>query len=108
MKYRNIKTEVSGRVFDSRKEASRFQILKRRLKAGEIDELTCQPRYKVAVGKGRPSYYVADFQYVEDGVLVVEDVKSPATAKLPLFLLKKKLMWDLHRIEVKVVLDVEV
>lgn len=43
---------------------------------------------------------MADFSYHENGILVVEDVKSKAT-KTPLYQLKKKLVKALYGIDVK-------
>ncbi|MNR64156.1 hypothetical protein D3C85_1866990 [compost metagenome] len=47
--------------------------------------------------------FIADFEYVEAGARVVEDVKSPVTAKLPAFQLKRHLMKFIHNIDVRIV-----
>ena len=44
--------------------------------------------------------YVADFQYVENGKLVVEDVKSKITQENPVYRIKKHLMMSVHGIEI--------
>lgn len=96
-KYRNVPTEVDGIRFASKAEAARYGELKLLEKAGEIRGLKLQPRFIVVDGYNngegkriRPASYIADFQYIEDGKTIVEDVKSPAS-KTPLYLLKKKL-----------------
>lgn len=45
----------------------------------------------------RPVVYEADFVYQRDGRTVVEDVKG---MRLPAYLIKKKLMWQVHGIQV--------
>ncbi len=88
-KYGNKKVELDGLVFDSKKEANRYHVLKQRKMAGEIFNLFTQVEFQVSVCK-----YIADFTYQLSGTgeLVVEDVKSPATRKLPTYRLKKKMM----------------
>lgn len=44
--------------------------------------------------------YVADFTYMEDGKLVVEDVKSPATRTRD-YIIKRKLLLFLRGIRIK-------
>ena len=108
-KYRNKKTEIRGRKFDSRREAARYVELLAMQRAGEIYELDCQSAFElipaqVACGgrKERGVTYIADFSYyrASDGRRVVEDVKSPVTSKLPAYIIKRKLMLRVHGIEV--------
>lgn len=94
-KYRNQKTAVDGIEFHSRKEASRYSVLKILERAGEISDLVLQPRFVIAEGfkhdgkTYRTRFYVADFQYRDkSGSVVVEDVKSPITKKNPVYRLK--------------------
>lgn len=95
-KYHSVKTEVDGVVFDSRAESRRYEELTLLERIGEISDLRLQPEYELQAGfvhrgkKIRPIVYRADFSYTENGVLVVEDVKSPAT-RTPLFEVKRKL-----------------
>jgi hypothetical protein len=49
----------------------------------------------------RASKYVADFTYMRDGKMVVEDVKSDATRKNRAYIQKRKQMLDKHGITVK-------
>lgn len=93
-KYHAKKTCVDGIVFDSKREADRYLVLKSMEEDGAIEDLHRQVRYELVPafnvdGKHyRPVYYVADFVYVEDGKEVVEDVKGMRT---DVYRLKSKL-----------------
>ena len=43
---------------------------------------------------------IADFVYVQNGQVVIEDVKSEATKKLPVYRLKIHLMKHIHGLDV--------
>ena len=108
-KYKNRKIENEDGKFDSAKECRRFKELKILQRAGVISNLTCQATYVLAesvkfIGeaKAKPALrYVADFQYFENGNLVVEDVKSKITKENPVFRIKKHLLMSVHGIEVR-------
>ena len=93
-KYRNKRVTLDGYTFDSKAEARRYQELRLLHQAGEIRKLRTHPRYTLLDPfecKGvryRSIVYEGDFEYIENGVQVVEDVKGKATA---VFVLKKKL-----------------
>lgn len=94
-KYRNQKVELDGIVFDSKKEARRYQELKRMRLAGEIIRFELQPEFLLLEGfekNGeifRPIYYRADFRVLyPDGHWEVEDTKGVKTKE---FILKRKL-----------------
>lgn len=93
-KYSSAKTDIDGIRFDSKKEAEFYAELKLREKAGEITHLRLQPRYLLQEafkhdGKQyREMEYVADFEYIENGVTVVVDVKGFRTA---VYMIKRKL-----------------
>ena len=99
-KYNNEPCEVLGIKFDSRKECHRYLELKGMYEAGIIKDLklqhhfTLQEAFKTVEGESiRKMEYVADFTYIdENGKLIIEDVKSEATAKNEKYKLKKKLM----------------
>ena len=107
-KYRNKETEIRGIKFDSRREAARYVELVAMWRAGDISEPICQPSFELIPAqvacsgkKERGVTYIADFSYRRrDGSRVVEDVKSPVTAKLPAYIIKRKLMLRVHGIEV--------
>lgn len=101
-KYGAKKTVMDGILFDSKAEAKRYAELKLLERCGVICNLERQRKY-VIVRKsryGRELFYVADFVYEENGKRVVEDVKSKATAT-PVYRLKKRLMAEIHGIEIK-------
>lgn len=97
-KYLNRKVIVDDIKFDSLKEARRYNELKLMVKAGEIKNLQLQPRFELQPpfrinGKAiRKIEYIADFSYMQNDKLIVEDVKSKFTAKDKVFNLKKKLL----------------
>lgn len=97
-KFGNVKTEIDGVVFASKKEAARYRQLSLLLKAKEITNLELQPRFKLIVSGQNICTYVADFQYECNGLKVVEDAKG---YKTPVYKIKKKLMKAVHGIEVK-------
>ena len=102
-KYRAKKVSLDGYVFDSKAEARRYAELRLMQKSYDIEVLQVHPIFKLFVNGIKIASYIADFRYVDlhKKKLIVEDVKSPATAKLPAFRMKKKLMLALYGIEVK-------
>jgi hypothetical protein len=110
-KYRNTKVEFGGLKFDSRREAARYGELDVLEKMGRIADLRLQVIFELAPAVQLASHkrkkpamrYIADFAYVdENGQRVVEDVKSPITAKTAAFRAKLHLMKSVHGIDVKV------
>ena len=95
MKYLSKKTIIDGITFDSKKEGLHYLELKRRQELGEISNLELQPSFLLQEkfkrdGKTyRPITYIADFRYVEEGKVIVEDVKG---FKTPEYKIKKKLL----------------
>ena len=108
-KYNNRKVELDGFTFDSQKEARRYTELKLLVRVGEISELELQKSFVLAESvkfnnepRAKPAIrYVADFTYIENGVMIVEDVKSKATKSLPVYRMKKHLMKSIHDIEIQ-------
>ena len=111
-KYNNTKVEYDGIKFDSKKEMQRYIVLKDAENSGVISNLELQVKYELIPAvreeyiehlktKDRvktrtlqlPITYTCDFQYLKDGVLIVEDVKaSPNMAAIDKsFILKEKL-----------------
>ena len=93
-KYRNKKTQVDMYVFDSIAESKRYKELALLQKAGEIRNLELQPRFLLqdSFKKNGKTYrkieYIADFQYIEKGKIIIEDVKGKETE---VFKIKHKL-----------------
>lgn len=106
-KFNNVRTVVDGFKFDSKGEAARYIFLKRRQDDGAITDLERQIRYNMIVNGQKICAYIADFRYQQDGVEIVEDFKSSATAKLPVFALKKKLMKACHGIDINIVMKAD-
>ncbi len=97
-KYRNVKTQVDGITFHSKKEARRYQDLRLLERAGEIKDLELQPKFLLQVNGMKIATYIADFTYHDKTGEVVEDVKGVRTAA---YSMKAKLMKAIHGITVK-------
>lgn len=115
-KYGSKKVEINGIVFDSKKEAKRYNELLLLEKAGAIQNLQRQVKYVLIPSQREPdtigkkggihrgktiekecSYY-ADFVYQEAGETVAEDTKGMRTTD---YIIKRKLMLYVHGIRVK-------
>lgn len=99
-KYHNTKVIYNGIKFDSKKEMMRYKQLNLMERAGLIRDLELQPKYLLLdtihyKDKTYPkTYYKADFRYfdINKGKYIVEDVKSPITAKDKVYRLKIKML----------------
>ena len=117
-KYKNKKVEVDGVLFDSKKEAKRYQELKLLQAAGMIRDLKMQVKFvlipsqysKTEFTKGkkpkcieRECSYIADFVYFNEyGERIVEDVKGYRKAgAYNIFSIKRKMLLYFHGIRVK-------
>lgn len=93
-KYRNKKTQIGMYVFDSIAESKRYKELALLEKAGQIKGLKLQPKFLLQEGfkKNGKIYrkieYIADFMYIENGKVIIEDVKGMET---DVFKLKRKM-----------------
>ena len=97
------KIEIDGIVFDSKLEAQRYEHLKLMELAKVIKDLKAHPKFELQErfrdSEGvaqRAITYTADFSYQRDGELIVEDVKSPFTAKDSVFRLKSKMFRKIY------------
>jgi hypothetical protein len=93
-KFGAVRTTVDGISFHSKGEARRYCQLKLLEAAGEIEELTLQPKFPLHGKSGKKiCSYIADFQYLERGkkAWTVEDFKGAKTA---IYNLKKKIFLD--------------
>ena len=97
-KFHNVKTTIDNIEFDSAVEAERYCDLKLLQLGKVISGLQLQPEFILQEAyvdsngkKVREMKYIADFRYVENGVVVIEDVKSVVTEKDKTFRLKAKL-----------------
>jgi len=88
--------------FDSLKEARRFDDLYVLLKAKKISQLIMQPSFKLMDAQThngityRSVKYVADFKYMKNNIIYVEDVKSDHTRKLSTYRVKIKWFLSLY------------
>ena len=104
MKYSNKKVVVNNITFDSKKEAKRYLQLKEMLDNGIITDLKLQvpfilvPAFNIGKKRYRKMEYIADFVYVKDGQLIVEDTKG---YKTEVYRIKKKLMAYIYQMEIK-------
>lgn len=120
----NVKIEVDGITFDSKKEANRYCELKLLQRAGVIEDLELQKEFELIpaqyetfarygkTGKRlqdgkrcieKSCVYKADFAYKKGGQLVVEDVKGyrdPASAAYAKFVIKRKLMLERYGVRI--------
>lgn len=115
-KYRNTKTIFDGIEFDSRKEAARYKELKLLEAAGEISNLEMQVKFVLIPTQREPDFvgvrggikkgkviekecsYLADFVYIRDGEVIVEDTKGIRTKD---YIIKRKLMLYLLGIRIQ-------
>ena len=116
-----ITDPATGYVFDSKHEFYRWCELRILWRTGKITDLKRQVKfelipaqreastevYKAGPHKGLPKpgaviekacTYVADFTYIENGKLVVEDAKGHKTEA---YKIKRKLMLWVHNIRIK-------
>ena len=109
-KYKNKKVMIDGELFDSKKEALRYQQLKSLEKINAISDLQRQVKYtlipsqKSENGKviEQKCSYIADFVYRQNGQTVVEDVKGYRKGgAYAVFAIKRKLMLQKYGIRVK-------
>ena len=92
-KYGNKRGAVDGMMFDSRRESARYQELCLMQSKGLISCLRRQVKFELIPKSKdeRAVSYFADFVYTENDRVIVEDVKSSATAKDKSYILKRKL-----------------
>lgn len=98
-KYNAAGEFVDGQWCASKAEADRYRQLLKLQKEGAIDNLECQPAFRITINNQLVCKYVADFRYNvidERGRTLytpVEDVKGMVT---PMYRLKKKLVQAVH------------
>ena len=109
-KYHAIKETVDGHVFPSRSEARRYCDLKLLQTAGIISDLKLQPEFPIVIdgrplrirgkrGIGKPIIAIMDFEYIENGVKIIEDRKG---MDVRYSRIKRALVEHLYGIEIRV------
>lgn len=115
-KYHNTKVTCDGQVFDSKHEARRYRELLLMEQQGIITDLQRQVKFTLLPAQREPDTigarggikrgkiiekectYYADFVYVQDGKVVVEDAKG---FKNDVYRIKRKMMLYFHGIQIK-------
>jgi len=99
-KYFNKKVIYDNYSFDSKKERDRYIVLKAWARNNLITNFLVKPKFPFDINgkpikandkRSRQICYIADFSYVENGKIIVEDVKSSFTKRDKVFRLKKAL-----------------
>lgn len=85
-------------MFDSKKEALRYQELSLLERGGVISGLKLQVKFPVVINGHKICIWVADFVYYETGEMMVEDTKG---YKNRVYKLKKKLVEAVYGIKIK-------
>ena len=92
VKYRAVKMQCDeGHTHDSKREAVRCNELHALQAVGLISNLTVHPQYWFIINgrqlkhqNGRRVGYKSDFEYIENGVAITEDVKGVIVRDWPL------------------------
>jgi len=95
-KYRAVAVTIDGIRFASRAEARRFENLRYLERAAQISQLEAHPTFDLlawsADGPVKVGVLTPDARYVtQDGEVVIEDVKNPATAAETSYRLRKRM-----------------
>lgn len=105
-RYGNVKKiEEDGYRFDSKREYLRYLDLKLLERAGQIFDIQVHPKYPITIAGvpimvssnqhnkwDRHLIYEADFEYIQDGDVVIEDVKMQSGHRTGIYKLKRALM----------------
>jgi hypothetical protein len=97
-KYNSQWCEAYGHKFQSKWERDLFLVNLSRQQAGEISDLRLQVTFHLNVNGVHVCDYIADFTYLENGKMIVEDAKGVVT---DVYALKKKLMLACHGIRIR-------
>jgi hypothetical protein len=103
-KFNAQKVRQDGYIFDSKAENRRYNELKLLHQAGAIHKLVIHPRYtlldpfEVKGIRYRSIVYEGDFEYIENGKRICEDVKGYRTA---VFGMKEKLFLNRYGDEIE-------
>jgi hypothetical protein len=108
-KFNNVKSEIDGHTFDSKKEAEFYGSLKIKKNAGLIKDFKMQVQYDILVNNIHIAYYYLDFKIENnDGSFEYIDIKgkdkkSNKFIKTGVFALKKRLVEAIYHIKITMV-----
>lgn len=119
-KYRNEKVTFQGIEFDSKKEMQRYMVLLDVQRQGRISDLQRQVKFELipAITEEYVEHlktkdkiktrtvqfainYICDFTYMKDGKMVIEDIKASKSMLTKEYLLKKKLLFAIHGLNIR-------
>lgn len=99
-KYKNIRITYDGILWDSKKECERYKVLVLLQEYNQIQDLKWGVPFDLLVNGIKVAWYKADFTYMKNGVLIIEDTKSPVTRKNRIYRLKKKMIKAQYGIDI--------
>lgn len=108
-KYGNHHVVIDNMRFESKREAARWQELKLLMRAGKISALSRQVPFVLAPSvkfhdakRVKPALrMVVDFEYYENGMRILEDVKGMAPTEA--WIVKRHLLKAIHGLDVRIV-----
>lgn len=92
--YKGEKKQIAG----SKREYGRLLLLVDKQARGEIADLRYQRPYRFVINGVDCGKYVCDFRYLEDGRLIVEDVKGVKTA---IYKRNKQMMLAIYKVHIR-------
>lgn len=108
-KFNNVKVEIDGHIFDSKKESEFYGSLKLKKQAGLIKDFNMQIKYDIKVNKIHIAYYFLDFLVVnnDDTFEYIDikgkDKKTNKFIKTSVFALKKRLVEAIYNIKISMI-----
>jgi hypothetical protein len=107
-KFNNVKSEIDGHKFDSKKESEFYGSLKIKKQAGLIKDFKMQVQYDIVVNNIHIAYYYLDFEIENnDGSFEYidikgKDIKSNKFIKTSVFAIKKRLVEAIYHIKITI------
>ena len=108
-KFNNVKSEIDGHKFDSKKESEFYGSLKIKKQAGLIKDFKMQVPYEIIVNNIRIANYFLDFLVENnDGTIEYIDIKGKDKKtnkfiKTGVFALKKRLVEAIYGIKISMI-----
>jgi hypothetical protein len=108
-KFNNVKSEIDGHIFDSKKESEFYGSLKLKKQAGLIKDFKMQVKYDIVVNDIHIANYFLDFLVVnnDDTIEYIDikgkDSKTNKFIKTGVFALKKRLVEAIYNIKISMI-----